>query len=235
MKLSAFLCLAALPLTASLAPPTPVSSVQLTPQEVGVLLPDPVKRELKITYPIFRVYKLTDKAGVSYCILTESRDSVNDNRDSLNSRIRAVVVKATGGKLVKSWEVNDWVAPDKDEQSIWFWTKYSDFRDYDKDALIDPILIYGTSTANADEGRIKIMVHYRGKKVLLRHQAGVLDIQRSIQVDKAFYDLPAPLQAAVKQKLTLLEKNDLTILPHGWEQAMTKKGTFINDSYYSNK
>lgn len=235
MKIPVFLFLAALPLGAGRARPIPVSSVQLSRQEVGVLLPAAVKRGLNISYPIFRVYKLTDQAGVSYCVLTESRDVVNERKDSLNSRIRAVTVRTEGDKLVKSWEVNDLVAPDKEEQSIWFWTKYSDFQDYDKDALLDPILVYGTSTAHADEGRVKVIVYYKGRKIALRHQAGVLDIQRSIQVDKAFYGLPGPLQAAVKQKLALIEKNDLTILPHGWQQAMTKKATFINDSYYSAK
>lgn len=49
---------------------------------------------------------------------------------------------------------------DEMEASIWFWTNYSGFADLDKDGLIDPILIYGTSGMNnTDDGRVKILTY----------------------------------------------------------------------------
>ncbi|TGE23702.1 hypothetical protein E5K00_00375 [Hymenobacter aquaticus] len=212
----------------------PTTSVVLTTGQARALLPDAVKRELRITYPVFRVYKCPDKTGLRYYVLTESRDVVAEGNDTLNRRIQAVVLTAPGGKLTRSWEVNDFVDQAREEKSIWFWTKYCAFQDYDRDGEIDPILVYGTS-AGDDEGRIKLILYYRGRKIALRHQAGVLDIQRSIQVEKAFYALPAAMQAAVRHKLALLEKDNLTILPHGWPEAMRRKATVINDSYYSTK
>jgi hypothetical protein len=233
MKSTAFLLLCFLSLSQSRAQSRPVTSTILSPSQVEALLPDPVKRELKLTYPILRVYKYVDKLGVNYCVLTESRDSITKSKDPVNSRIKAFSLKAESGKLTKAWEVNDFVSQEKEEQSIWFWTKYTAFDDYDQDAVTDPILVYGTSTLNSNEERIKVIIYYRGRKVAIRHQAGDLDFQRSIQVDKAFYALPPALQTAVRQKLALIEQHDLTILPHGWQQAMGKKATFINDSYYT--
>ncbi|UOQ71791.1 M949_RS01915 family surface polysaccharide biosynthesis protein [Hymenobacter cellulosilyticus] len=235
MNLRTLLLLAVWPGSSGLAQTPPVSSVILSPTEVAALLPEASRPALSVVYPIFRVYKNTDKTGVSYCVLTESRDQLDEEKKPISSRIKAVTLRETSGKLTKSWEVNDFISTEKEETSIWFWTKFASFQDYDHDAVIDPILVYGTAAQGADDGRVKFIIYYRGRKIVLRHQAGDLDIQRNIQVDKAFYTLPAPLQAAVRQKLALLEERELTILPHGWQKAMAKKATFINDSYYSSK
>ncbi|PJJ61212.1 M949_RS01915 family surface polysaccharide biosynthesis protein [Hymenobacter chitinivorans] len=235
MNLRTLLLLTVWPAGSGQAQNPPVTSVILNPTEVAALLPEATKQELSLAYPIFRVYKNTDKTGVSYCVLLESRDRLDEKKEPISSRIKAVTLRQNGRQLTKSWELNDFLAPEKEEQSIWFWTKFASFQDYDHDAVLDPILVYGTAARGADDGRIKVIIYYRGQKIALRHQAGDLDIQRNLQVDKAFYTLPAPLQAAVRQKLALLEQRELTILPHGWQQAMTKKATFINDSYYSSK
>ncbi|UOQ52541.1 M949_RS01915 family surface polysaccharide biosynthesis protein [Hymenobacter cellulosivorans] len=235
MNLRTLLLLAMWPGSSGHAQTPPVTSVILSPAAVAALLPDASRPALSLIYPIFRVYKNTDKTGVSYCVLMESRDRLDEEKEPISSRIKAVTLRQNGSQLSKSWKVNDYLVAEKKEQSIWFWTKFASFQDYDHDAVIDPILVYGTAARGADDGRIKIIIYYRGQKIVLRHQNGDLDVQRNIQVDKAFYGLPAPLQAAVRQKLALIEKNNLTLLPNGWQQAMAKKATFINDSFYSSK
>ena len=202
----------------------------LTPKQVTELFTEPVRSSLNITFPIFRVYKYTDKADILYCVLTESQDKINAGKDSLNSQIKAIQVKFENGQFIKLWEINDQLIKDKEEKSIWFWTKYADFKDADADGLGDPIIVYGTTAVNGyGDGRIKIIIYYKGQKVAIRHQNGTLDFERETSVDKAFYALPVLLQTAVKQKMELMIKNKQAIFPAGWQLAMKNKKTTINE------
>ena len=133
----------------------------LTSKQVTELFSEPVRSSLNITFPIFRVYKYTDKADILYCVLTESQDKINAGKDSLNSQIKAIQVKSENGQFIKLWEINDQLIKDKAEKSIWFWTLYADFKDADADGLADPIIVYGTTALNGyDDGRIKIIIYY---------------------------------------------------------------------------
>ena len=79
------------------------------------------------------------------------------------------------------------------------------------------------------DGRIKFVVNYKGQKITIRHQNGVLDFERETQVDKAFYGLPTALQMAVKQKMELMVKNGQAIFPAGWQAAMKAGKTSIHE------
>lgn len=203
----------------------------LTSKQVEELFPDTICNKLNINFPIFRVYEYADKTAQYYCILTESRNEITADKDTLHHKIKAVNVKAEKGAFTKIWEINDNIIKnDNDETSIWFWTKYIDFKDYDEDGLADPIIIYGTSGANGyDDGRIKFIIYYKGQKVAIRHQNGDLDYERETQVDKSFYDLPQSLQSGIKQKMELMMKNNHAIFPAGWQTAMKNKKTTFNE------
>lgn len=202
----------------------------LTAAAVTKLFPDSIQQALNIRFPIFRVVKYVDKEGQYYCVLTESRNIIPTKKDTFNQKISAIHVKVNNGSFVKLWEINDNINTDKSEQSIWFWTKYADFKDYDGDGLADPIIIYGTSVLNGyQDGRIKFIIYHKGQKVAIRHQNGELDFQRETQVDKAFYDLPASLQKAVKQKIELMTENNQAIFPAGWQAAMKNRMTNFNE------
>ena len=96
--------------------------------------------------------------------------------------------------------------------------------------MADPIIVYGTTAVNGyGDGRIKIIIYYKGQKVAIRHQNGTLDFERETSVDKAFYALPVLLQTAVKQKMELMIKNKQAIFPAGWQLAMKNKKTTINE------
>ncbi|HXB06894.1 MAG TPA: hypothetical protein VNW04_07260 [Puia sp.] len=113
----------------------------LTPAQVANYFPDSVRRALHINIPIFRVYHYGDKSGQYYCVLTESLDSVGPANDSFHYNIRAVNLRQEKGAFVKAWECNDLVARASYETSIWFWTRYCEFRDYDHDSLVEPLII----------------------------------------------------------------------------------------------
>jgi hypothetical protein len=203
----------------------------LTSKQVLDLFPDTVRKKLDINFPIFRVYKYADKTGQYYCILTESRNEITADKDTINRKIKAINVKADKGLFSKQWEINDNIVKDgNDENNIWFWTKYVDFKDYDGDGLADPIVVYGTSGANGyDDGRIKFIIYYKGQKVAIRHQNGVLDYDRETQIDKAFYELPQFIQSSIKQKMELMTKSNQAIFPAGWRTAMKNRKTTFNE------
>jgi hypothetical protein len=209
---------------------SPITNEILSSRQISVLLTDSIKVEMKINFPIYRVYQYTDKSGLYYCVLTESRDVMN-GEDTLNYKIKAVNCMLVDGKLNKSWELNDnIIKSDKEENSIWFWTKYTEFKDYDKDGLVEPVIIYGTAAMDGtNDGRIKILIYYKGQKVAIRHQNGILDFERETHVDQAFYTLPETIQAAVRQKMELMKKNDVAIFPHGWQTAMKNKKLVFNE------
>lgn len=207
------------------------SNYILSSNQIKKLFANSLRKEFKINYPIFRVYKYTDQSGEYYCILTESRDSIGNRKDTLNYNIRAISLKFENGKYSKNWEINDQAIKNgKDEQSIWFWTKYSDFKDFDNDRLVEPLIVYGTWGANGyDDGRIKILIYYKGQKIAIRHQNGVLDFERETQIDKSFYSLPQSIQTAIKQKIELIIKSDQAIFPSGWQLAMKNQKTIISE------
>lgn len=192
------------------------------------------KKKNLISFPIFRAYTYKDKSGTYYIALTESADSVNKLKDTVNNKIKAITFKTDKGISLKKWEVNDFKTPDlkgiEKETSIWFWTKYCQFNDVDGDGLVEPILVYGTFGPNGyDDGRAKIILFYKGQKVAIRHQNGVLDHERKTQVDLTFYALPAKIQDHVKQIMaTMVEKNH-AIFPSGYGEKMNKKVTQIGN------
>lgn len=203
----------------------------LSAKQMRELFSDSVCKNLNINFPIVRIYKYKDKAGQHYCILTESRDEITLTKDTFNHKIKAIDVRRENGSFTKFWEINDNIIENGfNENSIWFWTKYIDFKDYDGDGFDDPIIIYGTSSADDDDdGRLKFIIYHKGHKVAIRHQNGVLDFERETQVDKAFYDLPESLQASIKRKMEIMTNRNQTIFPTGWKIAMKNKKTTFNE------
>ena len=103
--------------------------------------------------------------------------------------------------------------------------------DFDKDGLIDPIIIYGTSGNNGTEdGRIKILIYYKGKKHAIRHQNGSLDFERNTQVDADFYNLPISIQKHVRKVMKKMTDNNHAIFPYGWEENMDAKKTYFDEN-----
>jgi hypothetical protein len=222
----AFVCM-----SNAFAQKTKVTSDWLTSKQVAELFSDTVCKTLNINFPIYRIYTYKDKAGQYFCILTESRDEITADKDTINHSIKAICVKSGKGEFRKLWEITDnIIRNDNDERSICFWTKYFDFKDYDGDGLTDPIIIYGSIAANGyDDGRIKIIVYYKGQKISIRHQNGVLDYERQTQVDKLYYKLPQSLQTSIKQKMELMTKGNQAIFPIGWQTAMKNKKTLFTE------
>jgi len=175
-------------------------------------------------YPVRRAYKMSDASGISYLALCESIDEIEKD-DTLHNNIRAVVLKpATGDSTTKIWEMNDACKKESDETSIWFWTKFCEMRDLDGDGYIEPLLVYGSAGFNGyDDGRIKILLYYKGQKYVVRHQNSTLDEGRNTEFSNGFYSLPTPILQHIRQVMKTLEEKDFAIFPSDYEKAMDAK------------
>lgn len=231
-KIYTLLLLSFFALTAAAQTDTTTNSKKLTKAETEEFFTTAFKKKNLINFPIFRAYTYHDKSGTYYVALSESADTVNKEKDTVNYTVKAFNFKVDKTTRVKKWEINDFKAPtlkgDEKESSIWFWTKYCEFKDLDGDGLIDPIIVYGTfGHEGYTDGRAKILVYYKGIKTAIRHQNSVLDATRKTQVDVTFYSLPASIQTHVKELMEKLVKNKHAIFPTAYLEKMDKKAVAI--------
>jgi hypothetical protein len=191
----------------------PLTAEIVSSAEVKELLTESVKKEFKLDYPVFRGYRYNDKSGEFLCVLTESNDSIGtENDDTINYSIKAVTLKIQKDKFEKVWEINDNIIKDKNEETIWFWTRFFDFKDFDNDGLIEPIVVYGTRGLNGyDDGRIKFIIYYKGQKYIIRQQNSLFDGQRDTQVEDKVYTLPENLKDSIQSKMNVMHKEEKAI------------------------
>jgi hypothetical protein len=220
-------------LQASAQTTTPSSSI-LTKAETETFFTTAFKKKNLINFPIFRAYTYTDKSGTYYMALTESADTINKEKDTVNYTIKAFNFKVDKGIALKKFEINDLRTPNvkgvEKEGSIWFWTKYCEFNDIDGDGLIEPIIVYGTFGTNGyEDGRAKILIYYKSQKTAIRHQNSATDALRKTQVDVTFYALPVKIQDHIKELMEKMVKNKHAIFPTTYTEKMGKKATLINN------
>lgn len=186
------------------------------------------KKELGINFNIWKVYNYKDKTGEYYLVLTEDKYKEPVDGNNFNRAVKAFNFKIDNEHWIKTFETNDF--KESYEVSIWFWSRYIYVEDFNQDGIIDPMIIYGTSGLNLyDDGRIKILLYYKGKKIGIRIQNGVLDDERNFSVDANFYILPKKIQEKIIEQMYLMVENDHSILPYGWQKKMAKKMTFISE------
>src|SRR4051812_1305073 len=163
----------------------------LSAKETAAIFTDSIKAKNGIKSPIRRTYSYSDKTGKYYLALAESIDFI-DKDDTLHHTIKGICLLETPEGLVKKWELNDHKRADdgeyEGERSIWFWTKFCEVKDLDGDGIVEPLIVYGSAGLNGiDDGRIKILLYYKGQKTAIRHQNSVLDDGRITDIDAAFY------------------------------------------------
>lgn len=213
-----------------------ISAKILSKKEADAVLSPALKTQLKINFPVRRIYRCEDGSGQFLLVVTETNDHIDKDNDTLHHRISVLNLAYTDAGLIKKWEINDMALisdkADHPEKSIWFFTKFFRLEDMDNDGLIDPIVVYGSSGKDDDEyGRIKIIICYKGQKIAIRHQDGSLDNERNTQVDKAFYSLPLKIKSKVRETMKMIVAANLAIFPYGWEKTMDKTKTYIDENH----
>lgn len=204
-----------------------VSSKQLNQQEIDTVFTDSLKTKLKIEHAIYRIYEYNDKLGKHFIVMTENEIEC-DKKEKCPDTINAYCYSYKNNLYKLEWSFKDHILPKgnevSEEYSISFWTKYFELNDYNNDGIVDPIIVYGTYGMNGtSDGRIKILMYYKGKKRAIRHQNGTLDYERNTQVDKMYYQLPTGIQNRVHSIMESITENEHGIFPHGWQTAMQHK------------
>ena len=211
-----------------------VKSHLIDSNTVDSIFSDSLKKTLNIDFDIYRVYKYEDKLGVGFIVLTENKYKI-EKKNTLIDSIKAFNFRLKENKFILKWSFQDFYLIKgnsvSEEYSIWFWTKYFILDDFDEDGIIDPIIAYGTKGMNNyDDGRIKILIYYKGKKRAIRHQNGTLDSERNTQVDKKYYHLPKKIQMQVLSIMDSMMKNNHAIFPYGWKENMEEKKTQFDEN-----
>lgn len=213
----------------------PPGSKKLTLQQQEKLLPDSVVKRLGIKYPVYAVFGFMEKNKQRYLLLAE-KEYKKENEKSLNDAVQAMILSEDNGMLQSELAVNDFISPGKNsngftDYSIWFWTKYIRLTDIDGDGSVDPVIVYGTAGSNNyDDGKIKIITIYKGRKYAIRHQNGSLDFERNTNVDKEWYSLPVKIQSKLKSAMIEMTGNGHAIFPAGWQKAMAAKKTYFDEN-----
>jgi hypothetical protein len=200
----------------------------ISEEKINEIFTKEKRKELGINFSIWKVYDYKDKTGEYFLVLTENKLKEPVDGNVFNNSIKALNFKREGNRLVKTFETNDAIS--KEEESIWFWTRYIYIEDFDNDGIIEPMVIYGTSGYNGySDGRIKILLYYKGKKIGVRIQNGILDDERNFNIDADFYTLPKRIQDKILEQMNLMVANNHSILPYGWEKKVAQKMTFIQE------
>lgn len=208
---------------------------RLSVQQIDSVFTDSLRKVFKINFPFYKVYSFEDRDGKHLLALTES--SFQGEKHSNNDSIQAFHFLQKNNQLELKWSFFDFRIGNPthyiDENSIWFWTKYISLTDIDKDGLIDPIIIFGTSSEgnSMDDGRIKILCFYKNQKYGIRHQNSLYDDGRNTKVDAKFYELPIPIQSHVKQIMEKMDENGVSNFPYGWQKAMKAKKRYFDEGY----
>ncbi|OUL63087.1 YARHG domain-containing protein [Flavobacterium sp. AJR] len=200
----------------------------LSKEKINEIFTKEKRKELGINFNIWKVYNYKDKTGEYYLVLTEDKYKEPADGDNFNNTVKAFNFKIENNRWIKTFETNDF--KQKEEESIWFWTKYIYVEDFDNDGIIEPMVIYGTNGYNGyDDGRIKILLYYKGKKIAIRIQNGILDDERNFSLDAEFYRIPKKIQDKIIEQMNSMVENGHSILPYGWQKKMAKKMTFIQE------
>nr|WP_055437563.1 hypothetical protein [Lacinutrix algicola] len=194
----------------------------MSKEEIDSIFTVTIKDKLQLEYSIHRIYKYNDKAGEHYIVMTKNAIKCEE-LETCSDIIKVYCFSYKNDVFNLKWSLHDFILPDLYEYSITHWTKYFKIEDYDSDGFADPIIIYGTRGLNDfSDGRIKILVYYKNKKSVIRHQNGIHDDERNTQVDKQFYKLPIEIKNRVKVLMKNIAENNHGIFPYGWQKAMEK-------------
>jgi hypothetical protein len=217
----------------SLQPVTGTQATIIAKDSIPFLMEKLEKNSIRFSYPIFRVYELSNNSRKDFLFLTEHPyDTVG--RVIMNDSIQAFCIGNSDGKYSQKWSLKDFIIKNPnnhaEESTIWFWSKYICIEDIDQDGITDFIVVYGTKGLNGiDDGRLKILVYYKNHKFAVRHQNGVLDFERQTQIDSSIYGLPERIQESVIVLIQSIIKDGHAIFASDWKKSFENNKTLIKE------
>lgn len=167
----------------------------------------------KILFPVFKHYCYNDQSGNYVLYLTEKQDKTYAT-EKLSSAVEAHLFKIANDKSLSNViSIRD--KAENGEAGMEFWSKLTEISDIDNDGTVEPILVYRFYNKNeakidrdAFSGRIKIIMFYKGSKVVIRAITGNLDGERQTTATENFFTLPASVQKYLVKKMTGMYKDN---------------------------
>ncbi|MFZ6640909.1 M949_RS01915 family surface polysaccharide biosynthesis protein [Undibacterium sp. TC4M20W] len=171
-----------------------------------------------IVLPVFKHYCYSDQSGNYVLYLAEKQDikqNIKQGEEKLSRAVEAHLLKIEADKSLSSIaSIRD--KANADEAGMEFWSKLTEIGDIDKDGNIESIIVYrfynkgddGLADRSAYSGRIKIVMLYKGSKVVIRAVTGDLDGERETTSTDNFFALPATLQKHLVQKMAAMYRDD---------------------------
>lgn len=181
----------------------------------ALLLNTDTLRKSKVLLPVFKHFCYSDQSGNYVLYLTEKQDKRYAS-EKLSSAIEAHLFKIEiDNSLSSPISIRD--QANKAEAGLEFWSKLTEIADIDKDGNIDPVLVYrfynedddGKINYDAFAGRIKIILFYKGEKVVIRAITGDLDGERLTTATENFFSLPASVKKHLVKKMIGMYKDNL--------------------------
>ncbi|MFZ6875848.1 M949_RS01915 family surface polysaccharide biosynthesis protein [Undibacterium sp. Di27W] len=171
-------------------------------------------KKSKVLLPVFKHYCYSDQSGSYVLYLTEKQDRTY-GAEKLSSAVEAHLFKIASDKSLSNViSIRD--RAESEEAGMEFWSKLTEIADIDRDGNIDPILVYrfyNQDGANTDReafsGRLKIIMFYKGEKVVIRAITGNLDGERQTTATENFFSLPASVQKHLVKKMEGMYKDNL--------------------------
>lgn len=208
---------------------------QTTAKEFAIS--DSVKQILEIYYPTAFILPYIQGKDKYQLLFTHNFDDAHNSgeKNKHHSHLVAFNLKMAGESITKVWRMEDYISDQVDnpgnlETEIYWLQQYCSTTDIDGDGIVEPVVCYASEGNNGiDDGRLKIIIWYKGEKIGIRHQNGVLDFQRNIKVDKKFYKLPSSIKEHVYALMADIEKNNRAIFPYGWKEKMEKGVSVIKE------
>ncbi|PXX37907.1 M949_RS01915 family surface polysaccharide biosynthesis protein [Undibacterium pigrum] len=185
-------------------------------------------KKSKVLLPVFKHFCYRDQSGNYALYLTEKQDKAYAS-EKLSSAIEAHLFKIENDKSLSTpISIRDQAS--KAEAGLEFWSKLTEITDIDKDGSMDPILVYrfynasdaGKINRDAFSGRIKIILFYKGEKVVIRAITGDLDGERSTTATENFFSLPVAVQTHLVKKMEGMYRDNLYGFDNSYKFAPKK-------------
>jgi len=159
----------------------------LPADEINTLFSKEIRTKFNLYYETPLVYSYNDKEGLHYLVIDSPYESLETYNYPKDIKIYTFIMK--NNHLTLAWKIRDF---SKDEIYIHI---DENIKDIDNDGYVDPILYYFL------ENEFKIILVYKGKKVIIR--AKNIDEMKNtkIYIDKQLYSLPQEIQNAVVTKI----------------------------------
>lgn len=185
-------------------------------------------KRLNIQLPVSQHYCYSDQSGNYVLYLAEEQDIAYPTA-SLSSNIAAYQFKIENEQsLTNPIIVRDKAA--KEDAGLAFMPRLTEFVDIDGDGRIDPVLVYrfyldSNAQINYDPyfGRLKIVMLYKGEKVVIRATTGPYHGDAFTTASENFFSLPKPVQDYLVKKMKKMSDDKLFAFEHNHNYMPLKK------------